>query len=124
MAWSAVAPWATDMFAGWARSGALFVLFTVMLNDLLSNSVPSDALTVAPAVPALVKPGTRRIVPVVAVLFWTERYPGPSTTANVSGSASGSDPVMVCSAVEPSFTVISAGWARGGGGAGVVMVGW
>src|SRR2546426_115234 len=103
------------MLGGWIKTGCRL---TVIVSDLLSAAMPSLTATVATKVPepAQSNAGARWMfpvaVPVPGLVVVTVMNAGPATIANVSGSPSGSLAVKVWTAVEPSFTVIFAGWER------------
>src|SRR5881628_3555852 len=114
----AVVPSFTVTFAGCARTGAWFTLFTVTVKVLPSDAAPSLALTDTDAVPASENPGERATfpvaVPVPADVVVTVAYVGPETLANVSAWPSGSVAESGLFAVVPSFTVTFAGCASVG----------
>src|SRR5438128_2023158 len=114
----AVVPSFTVTFAGCAKTGARFTLFTVTVKVLPSDAVPSLALTDTDAVPASENPGDRATfpvaVPVPADVVVTVAYVGPETNENVSAWPSASVAESGLLAVVPSFTVTFAGCARTG----------
>src|SRR3989442_1210243 len=79
----AVVPSFTVTFAGCARTGAWFTLFTVTVKVLPLLSEPSLTLTDTDAVPASENPGDRATfpvaVPVPADVVVTVAYVGPDT---------------------------------------------
>src|SRR5882672_1834494 len=114
------------MFSGWVRTGGRFTLFTVIERDWVVAANPSVARTVAPAIPASLKPGASWMVPVPvpvpALVVVTEAYEGPETRENVMASPSASVAVSTWFAVVPSSTVMLAGCASTGVWFGLTVI--